>query len=226
MHARGFAPLAERAQMSENPHFRLHSVSVVVTAEFHNPSILNPDFLVSREIVPADWTVAETLTTPPVSVVKYDNGVEWTVDQSRLTVAEKSGPAFGDSYRVHQLADAYLRKPPHVPYRGLGLNCQVSTRQANAQRWLIERFGASWLRSERMVQGMTPKFALDTGDAVCHISVVDAPKNGGEQIVSDCNVHHQRPLDVDELRTAIARWPERQMFIVAALATLFGSHQT
>ena len=209
--------------MPENPRFSLHSVSLVVTAEFHNPSILNPDFLVSREIVPADWTVLETLTTPPVSVVKYENGVEWTVDQSRLTVAEKSGPAFGNSYRVHRLVDTYLRKLPHLPYRGLGLNCQVSTRQANPQRWLIERFGASWLCGEPMVRGMRPTFALNAGDAVCRISLVDAPQNGFEQIISDCNVHHQGPLDVDGLCNAIARWPERQTFIVSALATLFGS---
>lgn len=140
--------MAERFQMSEDPPISLHSVSVVVTAQFHNPSILNPDFLASREIVPADWKVAETLTTPPVSVVKYENGVEWSVDQSRLTVAEQSGPGFGDSYRVHPLMVAYLRKLPHVPYRSLGLNCQVSKSQANPQRWLIERFGLRpWRRS-------------------------------------------------------------------------------
>ena len=76
--------------MSESPAFSLHSVSVVVTAQFHNPSILNPDFLVSRQIVPEGWAVAETLTTPPVSVVKYENGIS----------------------QVHQLAVEYLRKPP------------------------------------------------------------------------------------------------------------------
>jgi hypothetical protein len=217
--------MAERPQMSENPAFSLHSVSVVVTAQFHNPSILNPDFLVSREIVPADWTVAETLTTPPVSVVKYENGIEWSVDQSRLTVAEKSGPAFGDSYRVHPLVAAYLRVLRHVPYRSLGLNCQVSTPQSNPQRWLIERFGASWLSDEPTVLGMTPKFALDAGDAVCHISVVDTPKNG-ERLVLDCNMHHGGTLDVDGLCAAIERWSERQTYVVTALAVLLGSQQT
>ena len=211
--------------MSEHPPFSLHSVSVVVTAQFHNPSILNPDFLVSREIVPADWTVAETLTTPPVSVVKYENGVEWSVDQSRLTVAEKSGPAFGVSYHVHPLVIAYLQKLPHVPYRSLGLNCQVSTHQANPQRWLIERFGAKWLSDEPAVLGMTPRFALETEDAVCQISIVDAPKNG-ERIALECNMHHQGPLDVDGLRAAIERWPVRQTFILSALAMLLGSQQT
>ena len=101
--------------MPENPRFALRSVSVVVTAEFHNPSILNPDFLKTQEIVSADWTVAETLTTPPVSVVKYNSGVEWTLDQSRLTIAENRGPAFDDGYRVHRLAVAYLQRLPYVP---------------------------------------------------------------------------------------------------------------
>ena len=211
--------------MSENPRVSLHSVSVVVTAQFHNPSILNPDFLASREIVPADWKVAETLTTPPVSVVKYENGVEWSVDQSRLTVAEQSGPGFGDSYRVHPLVIAYLRKLPHVPYRSLGLNCQVSKSQANPQRWLIERFGAKWLSDEPAVLGMTPKFALDAGDAVCRIGIGDAPKSG-ERIVLECNMHHRGPLEVNGLCAAIERWPERQTSILSALATLLGSEQT
>lgn len=210
--------------MSENPPFSLHSVSVVVTAQFHNPSILNPDFLVSREIVPADWTVAETLTTPPVSIVKYENGVEWSVDQSRLTVAEKSGHAVGDSYRVHRLVTAYLQKLPQVPYRSLGLNCQVSTPQANPQRWLIERFGAKWLCDEPAIVGMTPKFALDAGGAVCQIGIGDAKKV--ERIALECNMHHQGPLDVNGLCAAIERWPERQTFILSALAILLGSQRT
>ena len=211
--------------MSEDPPISLHSVSVVVTAQFHNPSILNPDFLASREIVPAEWKVAETLTTPPVSVVKYENGVEWSVDQSRLTVAERSGPEFGDSYRVHPLVIAYLRKLPHVPYRSLGLNCQVSKHQANPRRWLIERFGAQWLSKERAVLGVTPKFALDAGDAVCHVSVADAPKDG-ERVVLDCNMHHPGPLGVHKMCAAIEGWPERQTFTLSALAMLFGSEET
>ena len=72
---------------------------------------------------------------------------------------------------------------------------------------------------------MTPKFALDAGDAVCHISVADAPKDG-KRIVLDCNMHHQGPRDVDGMLAAIERWPERRTFIVAALAMLLGSQQT
>ena len=209
--------------MADKSSVRLHSVSVVVQAEYHNPSILNPDFLRLHKIVSADWAVAETLTTPPISVVKYTNGVAWTVDQSRLTVTEACGPAFANHYKSHTLVAAYLKQLPHVPYRGLGLNCQVSTLQHDPQRWLVERFAVDWLRADPRVRGMKPVFALDAEDAVCNITFTEGARDDGPCVVVDCNLHHPGPLDVGGLNTAIARWAERQEFIVSTLDTLLKS---
>ena len=206
--------------MAEESSVRLHNVSVVVTAEYHNPSILNPDFLVSSGIVPEDWTVAETLTTPSVSVVKYTNGIAWTVDQSRLTVTEDCGPAFRDQYKSHSLVTAYLKRLPHVSYRGLGLNCQVSTLQRDPKRWLVERFAVDWLRDDPQVRGMRPAFALNAGDAECNITLAEDTRDDSPCVVAECNLHHPGPLDVGGLRAAIARWAERQQFIVSTLGRL------
>ena len=212
--------------MPEELCLRLESVSVVVTAEFHNPSILNPDFLVSRDIVPADWKVSETLTTPPVSVVKYDNGVEWAVDQSRLNVSEKVGPVFDGPFRVHTLAAKYLTKLPHVPYRDLGLNCQVSMKEFDPRTWLLKRFAPSWLQVEHIVRGLSPKLLLDAGDAVCHCSLVDTLREGDRHVVADCNVHHQGLQDVESLCAAISRWPDRQAWIIEVLDRLMVRNTT
>ena len=125
--------------MSSDSPFWLHSVSVVVTAEFHNPSILNQSFLVSQEIVSKDWEVEEAITTPPFSVLRYSNGIQWIVEQSKLTVSEKPESSFKDEYQVHQLANRYLEKLPHVPYRSLGLNCQVSMNCLDPQRIGLSR---------------------------------------------------------------------------------------
>ena len=73
--------------------YRLHSVGVVVTAEFHNPSVLNRDFLVSKRIVPEDWEVTEGFTTPGLSVLSYDNGIQWTLDQSKGSQLSVTWPA-------------------------------------------------------------------------------------------------------------------------------------
>ena len=209
--------------MAEEPRIRLLQVSVVITAEFHNPSILNPDFLVSREIVGADWKIAATLTTPAVSVVRYENGIAWTVDPSRLMVVESAGPAFRDHYLSHAVVGAYLEKLPHVPYRQLGLNLRASRAESDPRRWLVERFGAPWLRKDAQFRGMRPTLALDAGDATCNIAFHEAAADGGPHVGADCNLHHEGPLDADALRTAIARWNERQRFLVSALTRLMES---
>ena len=213
--------------------FRLKTVSVVVTAEFHNPSILNRDFLASQGIVPPDWEVATAIITPPVSVVRYRNGIEWTVDQSRLNVVEQCQSSFRNEYRVHSLVGAYLEKLPHVPYRSLGLNCNVAMSLNDPQHWITERFlkPGAWLQGEPRVLGMTPKFSVDAGDAVCHFAfgseeVPGADRGTGSAVVVDCNVHHPGPLDVNGLRAAIERWPERQELVLAGLDKLLKQPQS
>lgn len=46
--------------MADEPGVRLHNVSVVVTAEYHNPSILNPEIGIGPSgLLLAEWTSAE-----------------------------------------------------------------------------------------------------------------------------------------------------------------------
>ena len=157
--------------MTEGTPYWLHSVSVVVTAEFHNPSILNPEFLVSRKIVPSAWSVTEAITTPPVSMLRYDNGIQWMVDQSNLTVTESCESFFRDDYQVYGLVNSYLAELPHVPYRSLGLNCVASFKQDNPEQWLTQRFlkPGTWLEGKPEVIGLKPNFAIDAGDATCNL---------------------------------------------------------
>ena len=214
--------------MPDELRYQLHSVSVVVTAEFHNPSILNPDFLVSRKIVPEEWEVVEAITTPPVSIVKYGNGISWTVEQSNLTVVEDCGPSFQDDYIVYSLVAGYLEALPHVPYRNLGLNCVISIRRSDPAQWLMQRFLKSgpWLRDEPRMLSMLPNFTMDAGDATCNLSLkegnVTAPD--GEPmgaVIVNCNMHHAGPLGAKRLCAAIENWPARQKYLDLALESLF-----
>ncbi len=122
--------------MTGKSSYLLHSVSVFVTAEYHNPSIVNPSFLSSEGIVPEELDVAETISTPPLSLVRYANGIQWLVDQSTLNVAKDCEASFRDEYQVHSLAAKYVEKLPHVPYRSLGLNFVVSANVENPRQWL------------------------------------------------------------------------------------------
>ena len=151
--------------MPEKPVFWLHSVSVVITAQFHNPSILNQDFLVSQAIVPSNWEVAQAVTTPAVSIVGYRNGIQLIVDEGKLTIVEDCKSSFQDEYHAHKVVSAYLNKLLHVPYRSLGLNCRVSMKQENPKDWLMHHFlkPGNWSRGNPIVRSMVPKFATKAG---------------------------------------------------------------
>lgn len=199
----------------------LRSVSVVVTAESHNPSILNPDFLASKGIVPDEWQAAEVLTTPTFSLIKYSNGVNWLVEPSRLMVAEDAGPEFKESYYIHQLVKTYLNVLPHVPYRSLGLNFQLAIAEPHPQLRLIDRFGANWMSNEKWILEMTPSFKLKAKGAICLINISPIMLQNSGEIRLDCNVHHENLSNSDELCDAIVKWPERQAFVRSAIVKLF-----
>ena len=212
--------------------YRLHSVSVVVTAKFHNPSVLNRDFLVSKRIVPEDWEVTEGFTTPGLSVLSYNNGIQWTLDQSKLTVTESCDSSFRDEYRVYSLVAAYLEVLPDVPYRSLGLNYSISKKQENPERWLTQRFlkSGNWLRGQPNILRMVPNFTLDADEAVCNISFsagqVPSPQSEPHNaVIVNGNMHHAGPLDANGLRAAIGRWPSRQAFVITALHKLLRKPQ-
>lgn len=216
----------------ENIPFILHSASVVVTADSHNPSILNPYFLEANGIVPSSWEVVETITTAPVSMVNYNNGIHWTVDHSRLSVTENCKSSFKDDYLVYDLAKAYLKKLPHVPYRSLGLNCVVSVKQVDPEQWITHRFLKSgpWFEDGPKVIHMMPSFALDAGDAVCILKFETrqfTSSRGEPQtaVIVNSNIHHSGPLDLNKLLMAIDRWPEKQNFVTSALSMLWQQPQ-
>ena len=218
--------------ISQDNLYRLHSVSVVVTAEFHDPSVLNRDFLVSKRIVPEDWEVTEAFSTPPVSILRHGNGIQWTLDQSKLTVTEDCNSSFQDKYRVHSLASRYVAVLPNVPYRGLGLNCVVSMKRDNPETWLTRRFlkPGTWQKREPKILGMVPKFALNAGDAVCNISFGTGQIQSSQgapykAIIVNGNMHHPGPLDAHGLRAAIEQWPSRQAFMIATLDRLLKKPQ-
>ena len=204
---------------------QLHHVSVVVTAQSHNPSILNPDFLRALEIVPRDWEVAQTISTPAISLVSYENGVTWTVEPEKLEVREHCGPDFDTEYQCHELVTKYIDKLPYVPYRHLGLNCLVSCYQVEANRWLLDRFLVKQIRSLPDLHGLTPTFAFDmpVEDAVCNISLEAGTHSGKESIFAKCNIHHEKTDSADAITQAIGKWSKQLRVIRRTLTRLLGS---
>lgn len=208
----------------ESP-FRLHSVSVVVTAQSHNPSILTKEFLVESGIVPKDWTATEVVNTPVLSLVRFESGVQWALDSSRLSVTENCESSFQDSYQIHGSVIEYLKKVEYVPYRSLGLNCIVAMESNEPRTWLRRRFlrDGPWDTHDLRMVSMIPRFAFDSGGATLNFAFGDQAVWQGQvqnAVSVDCNLHHEGPLNAAELRDAIARWNSHQDLIVDTLNML------
>jgi hypothetical protein len=123
---------------------RLTLFSVVVTGEVHNPTILNPDFLTIRGIVPKEWQgvvqVTQALTTPPFAIVAYSNGISVVVENEKLQVVDVSLPGNPAKSHAVDIASKYVGTLPHVKYKAVGINFQSMAVAESPKEYLKERF--------------------------------------------------------------------------------------
>ena len=206
--------------------FWLHNISVVVTARYHNPSVLNPGFLEANRIVPKEWKVDEAVTTPPLSIVTYQQGIVWNLDQTTLTVTENCDPDQSE-FDVHRQVAEYVKTLPHVPYQGLGLNCVLSFEATDPEKWLTQRFlrPGPWRKGSFAAMAMVPKFVFPVENAICNLTMspglVHSEENANHAaVIASSNLHHDGPFDSETLCTTIAQWQEKHKHVLAALHTL------
>ena len=117
------------------------NVSVVVLAMDHNPTILHPSFLESQGIVPKDWQLAEPpICTPPLSVVKYKNGINFSVESRKFQVVQAPPPDKLEDSEVPVVAIKYVEKLPYVRYTAVGINMVALIKDSNPEKTLIDKF--------------------------------------------------------------------------------------
>ena len=118
--------------------------SIVITGESHNPTILNPDFLHIRGIVPQEWQesvkVVQAITTPPFAVVAYQNGISVVVENEKLQVVDGSAPADPSKSVATQIAGKYVGTLPHVRYKAVGVNFHMAVAVESPREFLKNRF--------------------------------------------------------------------------------------
>ncbi len=227
----------------KHPRYSLISTSVVIVSESFSPATFTPNLLAENGIVPEDWKVAGGESGLEAAGYIYDNGTRWRMNKNRLNIIQEfvdKPEEVMDSYLVHDLADAYLARFPHAPYKELGLNCIIyfDFQGKDSNQWIISQFAPHL--SDLPLISVVPKFILSAGEAVvCNMTLepavyVTRRRDVGENKVSevienklvvlgaDINIHHQGPLDAEAQREAISRWPERQRFVLNSLKEIIG----
>ncbi|MFO7906801.1 MAG: hypothetical protein R6U98_29365 [Pirellulaceae bacterium] len=121
----------------------LFKLTTVVLGQAHNPTILNPDFLATQGVVPPEWRweVAETVTTPPFALVRYQNEVTITVEPNKIQVTDPNTTKSGhEQNKAATIALAYVKILPHVNYTAVGINFHAFCEKADPAEYLKNRF--------------------------------------------------------------------------------------
>ncbi|RMH45329.1 MAG: hypothetical protein D6694_04880 [Gammaproteobacteria bacterium] len=151
----------EDAQNSEMA-YRLLEFSIVIVANDHNPSIINPDFLMINEIVDKEWRrIGDAISTPAFSKVAYDNNLSITVDPNRLNIVDGSGDLNIPNSPALKVARKYVEVLPHIRYSAVGINFRVFYEIEDPDQAIKSQYlkPGIWLESSDDLHGIGFKFA-------------------------------------------------------------------
>ena len=204
--------------MIDKREFQLRTFSVVVVAKNHNPSLLNPDFLLIRHIVPDGYELAEPpITTPPVAIVKYKQGISITVEMEKLQVIETTAGEFPESPLATDIASKYVHTLPHVRYTGVGINWSGFLRKKDPDLWICNRFLSKgpWRDDPHKLVSSVVRLTYDLGNIRCNLSLASGQIFEEETqipvVTVDVNYHHDitaYPGD-DDVVGVINCWKDR-----------------
>ena len=209
-------------------------VGVVLAARVHNPSIINPDFLKANRIVPADWVVKQTITSPGFAQTSFENGVGLIVDENRCVIKEHIAGDFRNTYFAHSIAAAYIKTLPHVPYRQIGLNWLLNLPKRNPKPWLSKRFlkPGNWLKSHPAIAGAAIRFETEFNGSTCFLEISSGESRGQNQektstVIINANFHYEGPFEgAERILEIISASSECQFFLRLATKKLLSGNLT
>ena len=202
---------------------RLINFSIVVTAEHHNPTILNPDFLARQDIVPDDWGWElgdRVLSTPLLAQVSYTNAVSLLCDQAKLQILDARPSVNPAESKITQIALSYVRVLHHVRYTAVGINFNGAIERDSPQAALIDRFLAQgfWNNEQNRLQDVALHLFYPVEDGRLRVGLesgeIREPSESGQEsvrsaIVVGANFHHGLSADntVDKIGAIVERSP-------------------
>ncbi len=204
-------------------------ISAVSTANAHNPTILNPDFLSNQGVVPADWQVAETFTTPPLSIVRYLNGVVFEARPDKLIITESVNNDRAATPQVFDLMKKYVVLLPYTPYIAAGLNCKVSVKTSHPAEAILKRFVLPEAISECDITGV--RLRVTTGcetDAKLFVEIDEgllkrAEDDSNGEVIYSCNFHHDTFDTTEDLSQILDNWGIYKPFLDEYIPKLYRS---
>ena len=181
----------------------LSNFSVVILAQAHNPSILNPDFLRQNDIVAENFKPRNVVCTQPVAQVVYEEGISIIAEFERLQFVDVDINRIPQDSPIPDIALRYIGVLPHVRYKSVGINfaghCLFAGKDS-ARSFISKKFvkPGTWLSEDEVTDvGITFAYHTENGKNTLTIKpgeVVKSEGSGVPAILINANYH----LDVSE----------------------------
>ena len=101
-------------------NLNVQDLTIVITAQQLNPTMLTPDFLQYSGIVPTDWTLAQPPRTGAPLI--FQNGVRIQAQANRVVFSEPIAAKETQEVMIPAVARKYIETLPNVSYQALGIN--------------------------------------------------------------------------------------------------------
>jgi len=129
--------MAQSAQTTDSGReidIALVEISVVLVANWNDPSILNPDFLRHNGIVDSGLQLNEKevpISTPVLSQAIFEGGIGVRAYPNRFVFEQKGEGLNEIECPIPGIASRFVRTVSHVPYNAIGINI-ISLKSAKA----------------------------------------------------------------------------------------------
>ncbi len=116
---------------------KITNLALVVACANNTPSVINPDFLRHRNVVPASREVVESacISTPVFSRIEYQGAFAVTCEEGRITVLEQFGGDFDVATAISpSVANRLLAQLPNVQCNAVGINPTAEVQGVGASK--------------------------------------------------------------------------------------------
>lgn len=198
--------------MIELTHF-----SVVVLAQTHNPTILNPDFLKNTGIIAGEYRIKNSICTPPVAQVVYEEGISVIAEFEKIQFIDDLSERLPSESPIPQIAVKYINTLPYVKYTAAGINFaghRLYSDYESVRAFMRNRFvkDGPWMNSENETVDIGLNFVYKAGDVKRNISINPGEyrkteKSSGPIVVLRYNHHLEvQPNDTEAISKFILGW--------------------
>ena len=189
---------------------------------------LHHGFLVSRGIIPHEWTTENPRITPAFSELTYDNNVSLFMDDDTFQVSQTQDLEFGGKFEPPAIMTKVLLAADRIELNEVYISWSISIPCKGSRSWLLDRFLCSevvldeWSDPEGSIR---LKVGVDDLVVFIGLSSDQSANEDGEQIDAVdafCTVQHDPFEGIDELIGWLSEWRKHESIMLGVLKSLLG----